>query len=268
MDAQNPMLDETVMNRRFDLLERYGMADRLEKSPRITECAVISPCLQIHHAPCDRAFLPFLQESLLDAYAVIKSWFGYPDDLAVACWMAPAVQDLQYMVCFSCPDTSFFAPGEREGWNIVVFVSPQSCPGNQDKSRMTALLAHEMTHHLICHLSLASRDSRKRRENLDLPMWLEEGLCQLMECQTHPSVRERFAERCSALSSWYDLEGLWNDLSSCPDRSGAYLQAYQVTQQLVKERGKAGVLELLALNRERGTDWAGLTRSCSAAPRR
>ena len=261
MHANNNELDETTMNRRFSLRNSCRIADRLEKSPNITERYSISTHLDIHYAPQDATILPLIQESLLDAYGIVKTWFNYSNDLAISLWMAPEVKDLQYMVCIPCADSYFFAPGARDGINIIVFVSPLTCRLNHNEIRMTALLAHEITHHIIRAIAQASTDATIRKQNLDMPMWLEEGLCQLMECEVHPSIEDKFIKSINEISQWYDLEDLWNDLSSCSDTNSAYLQAYFATQRLVNKIGQAEVLTLLSLNRDHKTDWRELTKS-------
>ncbi len=263
MDADYMILDEVIMNRRFALRSGNLIPDRLEKSPNITECDSLSKHLQIHYAPQDETVLPFIRASLSEAYNVVKSWFGMQDDLPIALWMAPEENDLQYMVCIPCAGSYFFAPGKRDGMSVITFVSPLSCQINKDKIRMTSLLAHEISHHVIQDISNASVDSTTRKENMDVPMWLEEGLCQYLQCEVQPSFDKKLTDNMSAISEKRDLEDLWNDLT-CRDNpdatDAAYVQAYCAVKWLVQEKGKAEILRLLSSNRDHTTDWKALTK--------
>jgi exoribonuclease R len=70
----------------------------------------------------------------------------------------------------------------------------------------------------------------KRKEDFDLPMWLEEGLCQLIQSEVHPSLQGYFTLDIAGKVTRYPVEELWNDLSSCKDVRTAYLQAYRETR--------------------------------------
>ena len=169
--------------------------------------------------------------------------------MAFDLWMAPKVIDLQYMTCLPCDEGFFCAPGNRGERKIILFISPLSSQKNADKSSLTGCLAHEIAHHIIQDISRATILTMKRKEDFDLPMWLEEGLCQLIQSEVYPSLQWYFTEDIVGKVPRYPLEELWNDLSSCEDARTAYLQAYRETIALMAAIGKSGVIQLLNLNR-------------------
>jgi hypothetical protein len=99
----------------------------------------------------------------------------------------------------------------------------------------------------------------RRKESMDVPMWLEEGLCQLIQSEVNPSLQVKWAEDIARTTKWYPLQDLWNDLSSCEDVNTAYLQAYKETTALVKKKGKARIIQLLYLNRTHHVNWNDLS---------
>ena len=113
----------------------------------------------------------------LAAYDHVKNWFGHRGDLAIDLWMAPDVADLQYMAAMPCDDGYMCAPGARNGANVILLVSPRSSPRNADKERFSALLAHEIGHHLVADISHCTPFAMKRKETMDVPRcgWRKES---------------------------------------------------------------------------------------------
>jgi DNA phosphorothioation-dependent restriction protein DptG len=96
------------------------------------------------------------------------------------------------------------------------------------------------------------------KEKRDVPMWLEEGLCQLIRCEVNPVCRAEFDMGIACTTEWYALDEMWNDLSACEDVNRAYLQAYKEARDLVEKRGKADVIRSLYLNRVNHVSWNNL----------
>jgi len=255
------LIDQSLLESRFYLRKTKYISARFEKSPNITNQCTVSDYLLISYADQDVSILPLIQESFLRAYTYTKDWFGYRGHMAFDLWMAPKVIDLQYMTCLPCDEGFFCAPGNRGERKIILFVSPLSSQKNADKSSLTGCLAHEIAHHIIQDISCATILTMKRKEDFDLPMWLEEGLCQLIQSEVHPSLQRYFTEDIDGKVTWCPLEDLWNDLYSCEDVRAAYLQAYRDTKALVAARGKSGVIHLLHLNRTHDVNWNDVSRS-------
>lgn len=253
-------IDSSLLQSRFRLRETQYLCERFEKSPNITEEYWVASHLRISYAAQDTSALPLIRESFLRAYDYVKGWFGYRGDIAVDLWVAPTLADLSYVMCQPCDDGFFCAPGNRDGMNVIFFVSPLSCEMNADKDRLTGNLAHEITHHVVQDISRATLYSMKRKEVRDVPMWVEEGLCQFIESELCLSLQESRAERITEITKWYDREELWNDLSSCDDASIAYLQAYKEIRTLVETKGKGEIIRLLYLNRKHYVNWNNLLR--------
>jgi hypothetical protein len=172
--------------------------------------------------------------------------------------MAPTVADLEYMICMACGDGYMCAPGTQNGANVILFVSPLSSEKNADRDRFSAVLAHEITHHFVSDISRATMFSMKRKENLDVPLWLEEGLCQVIQSEVSPSLAAGWADEIAKTVEWYAIEDLWNDLSACGDERKGYLQAFKETKAIVAKKGKAEVIRLLYLNRTHYVSWSDL----------
>jgi hypothetical protein len=252
-------IDRALLEHRFELGKPRYISERLEKSPNITEhCCSLSGYHHVSYAVQDFPVLPLVQGVFLGAYMYVKDWFGYENDMMFDLWMAPEVIDLQYMAGLPCEESSFFAPGRRNGMHVILFVSPLSCRINADKDRLLGIFAHEITHYVVQEISYATVCSMKRKQELDVPMWLEEGICQLIDSELYPSLQQRRAEKIAGVTKWYDWGDLWNDLSSCDDPVTAYLQAYRETKALVETRGKAEIIRLLYLNRTHSVDWNDL----------
>lgn len=217
--------DRSVLEQRLELRKSKYISERFEKSPGITEQCCVSDHLHIMYARRDESVLSLILESFFQAYTYVKGWFGLNEDMAFSFWMAPDVIDLRYMTCTPCAETHFCAPGDRNGRHVILFVSPLSLHINADLHRLSGLFAHEIVHHVVRHISGDSELSMKRKEERDVPMWLEEGLCQLMDSAVYPPLQERRTQRIAQTAEWCDGEDLWNDLSSGKDVNKAYLQA-------------------------------------------
>jgi len=251
-------IDQSLLKKRFALRKTRYISERFEKSPNITEQCAVSDCLHISYAAQDEAVLPLISTSFLQAYQYVKDWFGFDSDMAFGLWMAPHVKDLQYMTCQPHDEGFFCAPGSRDNRNIILFVSPLSCRVNADKDRLTGVFAHEITHHVVRDISGATVLSMTRKEKRDVPLWLEEGLCQVINSEIYPPLRQSCAERIDGAAKWYDREELWNDLSSCEEVNTAYLQAYKETKSLLAAKGRTEIIRLLYRNRTGETDWTAL----------
>lgn len=249
------LLDEAHLEKRFELGRTRPLSVIFEKSPNITEPYPVSDHILVWHAAQDASILPLIEESVLRAYVHVTDWFGYEKDVPLGLWMAPAPIDLQYMVCHPCDDGFFCAPGVRNGNRIILFVSPLSCPKNAGKDHLAGCLAHEIVHHVVRDISYATLYTMRRQLQQDVPMWLEEGLCQLIQSEVNPSLQQSFSERIAGITGWYRLEELWNDLSSCSDPAKGYLQAYKETRAFVDAHGKPEITRLLYLNRTRRVNW-------------
>ena len=244
-------MDQIILERRYDLRKTVHISERFELSPEISELCSVSDHIHIRYSSLDASFLPLIRASFVRAYGYVKEWFGSDSDIPLKLWVAPEVSDLRYMTCLPCDEGFFCAPGSREGWRVIIFVSPRVCCNNADPDGLSGLLAHEITHHVVRTLSQASELTMKRREGLDLPMWLEEGLCQLIQGEINPPFRQRLDEQVAGTTEWYDPNELWNDLSSCRDVKTAYLQAYRDSSALVGIKGRQEVIRLLHRNRTR-----------------
>jgi hypothetical protein len=249
------MVDPALLKHRFRLRETHHLCERFAKSPNLTERCTLSGCLLISYAPRDKPVLPLIEEAFLKAYRYARGWFDYRGDMPFDLWMAPEVADLHYMTCQPHSAGFFCAPGTRDGRHVILFVSPSACPVNGDNERLGGLFAHEISHHLIEEIAHATPYTMRRREVRDLPMWLEEGLCQFVDGEVYPPIKRRRAERLAGITSWYGWEELWNDLSSCHDVEKAYLQAYNAANALVEAKGRLGVIRLLYSNRTRQVSW-------------
>jgi hypothetical protein len=248
-------IDQSLLESRFELRNTRYISERFELSPKITERCSVSDHLLIRYSAPDASFLPLIRSSFVRAYGYVQEWFGCNRDIPFALWVAPAVSDLRYMTCLPCDEGFSCAPGSLDGWRIILFISPQVCRRNSDPDSLSGLLAHEISHHVVRTLSLATELTMKRSEGLDLPMWLEEGLCQLIQGEIHHPFRQRLDEQVARTTEWYEPDELWNDLSSCRDVKTAYLQAYRDIRALVETKGRQDVIRLLHRNRTRDVNW-------------
>jgi len=251
-------MDQSLLERRYHLRKTRYISERFEISPNITEQCSVSDNLHISHAARDASILPLLRESYLRAYEFVKDWFDSRSDIALALWVAPEVSDLRYMICLPCDEGFFCAPGSRDGMGIILFASPRAYRGNADPERLSGLLAHEITHHLVRALSHATDVTMKRKEKREVPMWLEEGLCQLIQGEIDPAFRRKRDERISVTTTRYNPAELWDDLSGCRDVPAAYMEAYRHTRVLLEAKGRPEVIRLLHLHRSRDVDWNDL----------
>lgn len=246
-----------LLQQRFELRTKFGalMPERLAKSPNLTNRHDIDDQLRITHAEADLQVLPFLEEVFIAAYHHAKNWFGGIEGMKFDLWVAPDLVDLQYMLGLACPETFFCAPGVRGGWRIVAGLSPRAYQNPRRPLRYTGCLVHEISHHIIREKAGATLLSMRRRELGDLPMWVEEGLCQVVECELDADLAGGLQERIRETRKRLDFEDLWDDLSFCEEAELAYLQAYQAIQELLRIRGKEYLLELLSMNAVRKVDW-------------
>jgi hypothetical protein len=77
----------------------------------------------------------------------------------------------------------------------------------------------------------------------------------LIQAELHPCFHKKCEAGIAGISSWYDLEDLYNDLSCCDDVRIGYLQAYQETKRLLTAMGKSEIIRLLYLNRTDKINW-------------
>jgi hypothetical protein len=196
-----------------------------------------------------------IREPFSKAYEYVKGWFGYHADMSLDLWVAPDVHHMQFMTCLPREESFFCATQDQNGKRVILFVSPRTCKINSDINRLAGLFAHEITHHMVAEISHATVYSMKRKQERDVPMWLEEGLGQLIQAELQPCFHKKCEAGIAGMSSWYDLEDLYNDLSCCDDVRIGYLQAYQETKRLLTAMGKSEIIRLLYLNRTDKINW-------------
>lgn len=244
-----------MLQARFRLRDSHHISERFDKSPNIEKQMQTGASLEICHADQDALIIQNVKEMCLKAYSYTKEWFGHPDDLAMNLWLAPDIVDFQYMTCLECDEGFFCAPGNHQGKKVILCLTPRAYRQKPSKERFTAGLAHEIAHHFIRKISGATVLTMNRKQNHDLPMWLEEGLCQVIQSELDPIFQQRLDEETKKIRQWDKLNDLWNDLSSCKDVKKAYLQAYNATKTLMVGIGKLGAIKLLFLNAKKGVDW-------------
>lgn len=248
-------MDRELLEQRYALAASQPISQRFAKSPNITASRRFTQELLLSYAPQDSPVVPLVEEACLKALAYARHWFDHAEDLALDLWMAPGVADLEYICCQRSDARWFCAPGHREGRAVVLFVSPLACGDNAEPNRLAGCLGHEITHHLLQGITGATVYTMRRKEEQDLPMWLEEGLCQVIQGALDPVFQHRCAARLTEISKWFDPDALWNDLSACEDVAAAYLQAYRQTLTLLETYGKAELLRLLHRSTCHPVDW-------------
>lgn len=253
-------ITKSLLENRFALRRSQYLCERFEKSPNITEEYHVANHLSIYHSSSDTAIIPGLRDVFLHAYQFVKDWFAYRGDIVVQLWVAPSVDDLSFMTCMPCTEGYACAPGIKNGANVILIDSPLLGGKNSDESRLRALLAHEICHHFMAEISHSTQFGLKRRENRDVPMWLEEGLGQIIMTEIASRYCAWFDERIAGITEWYCLEEMWNDLTGCDDVDRAYVQAYKETKNIVEQRGKSEIIQLLYLNRTHYINWNDLPR--------
>lgn len=258
-DGSSISIDSSLLEQRFNLRRTQYLCERFEKSPNITEDSSVAGHLSVCYSKRDTSIIPSIQDLLLRMYMYVKGWFAYRGDIAIELWMAPETIDLQYMTCLPCDEGFACAPGSRNGTNVILLVSPLAGGRNADRDRLSAVLAHEITHHFVTDISRSTVFAMKRKEKQDVPMWLEEGLCQLIQSEVSPSFKTRFAEAIARTTKWYSLEDMWHDLADFEDANTGYLQAYKETSALIEKKGKAEIIRLLYLDRTHYVNWNNLS---------
>jgi hypothetical protein len=245
----------SLLNQRFALRETQYLCERFDVSPNISEERFAADHLTVRYSCTDVPIVPALCKVFAQMYLWVKDWFGFRGDIAQELWVAPSVEDLQFMTCMPCGEGYACAPGTKNGADIIVIDSPSLGGKNSDEGRLSAVLAHEISHHFISAISRCTPFTMKRKENLDVPMWLEEGLATVVMSEVYPSLRTKFEERISLSTAWYPLVDMYDDLSSCDEPDKAYLQAYKETKALIDCNGKAKIVKLLFLNRTHEIGW-------------
>jgi hypothetical protein len=183
------------LDQRFALAQTQYLCQRFEKSLNVSEEYSVSDHLTICCGNADVPVAPAIAGVLLKMYLHVKSWFGNHGDIVIELWVAPTVDDLQFMTCMPCTEGYACAPGTKNGANIILIDSPSLKGKNSDEGRLSAVLAHEISHHFITDISRFTLFTMKRRERLDVPMWLEEGLATTVMTEVNPSFRVEFEER-------------------------------------------------------------------------
>jgi hypothetical protein len=157
-----------------------------------------------------------------------------------------------------CSEGYACALGTKNGANIILTDSPQLGGRNSKAERLSAILAHEISHHFVADISRSTPFVMKRKENGDVPMWLEEGIGTVIMAEISPTLEKTFAERIVETSEWYSLEDMWHDLAGCENVDRAYLQAYKEARDLLERWGKEEIIRLLYLNRTHKINWNDL----------
>jgi hypothetical protein len=134
-------------------------------------------------------------------------------------------------------------------------LSPREYKTPRRKSRFIGCLVHEITHHFIQAQTKATFLSMERKQNMDLPMWFEEGLCQVIQCEVDTQLLHILTGQLQSIKKWYSFEDLWNDLSACDDVKTAYLQAFMAMKHLFERYGKDYIKKILLMNAQKSVDW-------------
>ncbi|MGD9210011.1 MAG: hypothetical protein PVI90_04515 [Desulfobacteraceae bacterium] len=252
------MKEAQTLEKRFAQRKTQYLCERFEKSPNITKERSITDYLSICYSDQDASIIPTLCDLFFQMYMFVKKWFDYQGDITIQLWIAPTVEDLQFMTCMPCSEGYACAPGKIYGAHIILIDSPLLGGKNSNEKRLSAVLAHEICHHFVTKISRSTLFTMKRKENLDVPMWLEEGLGIVIMTEVNPGLQKIFEERIAQTTKWYFLDEIRNDLSDCKDSNRAYLQAYNETKKLIKHRGKSDLIHLLYLNRIYHINWNDL----------
>jgi len=252
-EINNNIIEE--LPKRFELRKTKYLPERVKISPNITQSIIVKEHLSICFAPADSNIVDSVSEALISAYDIAKNWFGINYEVPIQLWIAPELIDMNYMLCNNCPNDLFCAPGKKNGYGIIAFQSPRTGKRNRIPERLKSLLGHEISHHMILDISGATNLAMTRRINNDLPMWLEEGICQIVQADLNPQYKVLFNQQIEANQIWYKQVDLWDDLSSCNDVPKAYLQGYRDACRIINEYGKDRIISLLKQNKNKTIDW-------------
>lgn len=221
------------------------LADRFRRAPNLAGCHAVHDRLLIRHDDKDAARLPAFGEICRDGARRALAWFGLDAGPCFEIWLAGDAADLEYMTALRCQGLAAYAPGYRDGKAIIVMQVPRPVGLETERDRLVAIVAHECTHHIVGEISGASVYTMRRRQENDLPMWVEEGVCVVVQAACRETVPAYCTKYGPAAAGRYAISALWNDLSDCPDRDAAYAQAYALVRAVIGTYGKDFLLWLL-----------------------
>ncbi len=107
------------------------------------------------------------------------------------------------MTGLSCGEGFFCAPGIKEGKHVVLCLSPGAYTTPLSDARYIGCLAHEISHHMIHVQANTTPLTMTRKQTHDLPMWFEEGVCQVIQCELDTQLHEVLLQRIQETSTWY-----------------------------------------------------------------
>lgn len=227
------------------------LADRFRRAPNLTGCHAVHDRLCIRYDDKDAARLPAFGEICRVGAKRALAWFGLDAGPCFEIWLAGDPADLFFMTALRCQGFAAYAPGQRDGKAIIIVQVPRPVGLEKEHDRLVAIVAHECAHHIVEGISGASVYTMRRRQENDLPMWVEEGLCVVVQAACRKAALGFCTKDGPAAASRYAISALWNDLSDCPDRDAAYAQAYAMVRAVIGTYGKDFLLWLLRRDRFR-----------------
>jgi hypothetical protein len=244
-----------ILERRFALRRTQYLCERFEKSPNLTQEYSAAAHLGICYSIGDASIISTLSEIFRKMYLYVRNWYGYQGHLPIRIWVASSPEDMEFMTCIPYSEGYAYAPGIKNGANVILIDSPSLGGRNSDPDRLPSVLLHEISHHFVREISCSTPYTMKRKANLDVPMWLEEGLSTVIMAEVDASFRTKIVEDIAQTTEWDPLEDIWNDLACSQDANRAHLQAYKETTSLFELLGKVEIIRLLHLNRTHHINW-------------
>lgn len=247
---------ETAEKHAFEFRKEVTLCER---SRDLTVSLLINDYLSISYCPDDGDIILYMRDILLDSYNHVKNWFHYGSNLILELRIIPAAEQARGATNPFPLNAPYPASLEIQDWkNIISFLSPLSPDHNRDINFFSGLLAHLIAHHFITAISGTASYHTKPRLYPNVPVWLEEGLCQVIQGEVDQDFRHRCFGRMQDIAAWPDLRHIWNDLPCSSYFSTAQLQAYWSVYQIVRDGRKAEIIRLLRLNRLHHVKWKSL----------
>jgi hypothetical protein len=247
---------KAVEKHSFEFRDQFKIC---EPSTDLTVTLLVNDYLSICYCPDDRDIILLMRDILLDSYNYVKNWFHYGSNLMIELRIMPAAERAPDATNPFSLDAPYPASLEIQDWkNIISFLTPLSPDHNRDINFFSGLLAHLIAHHFITAISGTASYHTEPRRYPNVPVWLEEGLCQVIQGEVDQGFRLECFRKIKGISVWPDLRHIWNGLSSSSDLSLADLQAYWNVYQIVLDGRKAEIIRLLRLNRLHNVNWKTL----------
>jgi hypothetical protein len=243
----------------FELRNELTVCD---KSPELTASLLINDYLSISYCPDDSAIIlpvrDILRDILLDSYNYVKNWFHYGSNLIIELRIMPGTEHARGTNPLP-RNTPYPSSLKVQDWkNSISLLFPLFPNTARDIHVFSGLLAHLIAHHFITAISGTASYHTKPRLYPNVPVWLEEGLCQVIQGEVDQDFRHRCLGRIQDIAAWPDLRHIWNDLPCSTDLSKAQLQAYWSVYQIVRDGRKTEIIRLLRLNRLHHVNWKSL----------